>query len=78
MNQSQWNPLTIQPPDEMVEVLDENGMRARALPTYYAFHLEGSKVILCEPYWDGGWLVECQDVVFEIGTIIGWRRIPGD
>lgn len=62
-----WNPITISPPqDILVEVKDKNGNTAKAIATYYPFKIEenktgrkwGTKIIPCEPYWDGGWLVE--------------------
>ena len=77
-----WHTLEIQPPDEMVEVEDKNGNRAWAIPTYYPFRLGenktgrkwGSEVTHCEPYWDGGWMIQCEGLTSNIDSdIVRWR-----
>ena len=79
---SNWHLLDVQPPDELVEVQDENGNMAKAYPTYYPFKLGenktgrkwGSEVIHCEPYWDGGWMIECEGLESNIDSnIVRWR-----
>ena len=77
-----WHTLEIEPPDEMVEVEDKNGNRAIAIPTYYPFKFGenktgrkwGSEVIPCEPYWDGGWMIQCEGLISNIDSdIVRWR-----
>lgn len=79
---SNWHLLDVQPPDELVEVQDENGNIAKAYPTYYPFKLGenktgrkwGSEVIHCEPYWDGGWMIACEGLESNIDSnIVRWR-----
>lgn len=85
-NNKDWHTLNEQPPEEMVEVEDENGNRAMAMPTYYPFRVGknktgrkwGSEVIPCKPYWDGGWMIKCNGLTSNINSnIIRWRCCPG-
>lgn len=77
-----WNTLETPPPDTLVEVQDENGNTAMAQPTYYPFKIGpnktgrkwGSEIIHCDPYWDGGWMIQCKGLECNIeGKIIKWR-----
>lgn len=79
-----WNPITETPPDELVEVMDDHGCIGRAYPTIYPFKIERGKsgrksdykIIQCDPYWDGGWLIECEGLESKIiGRIVKWRNI---
>lgn len=79
---SNWHSLDVQPPDSLVEVQDENGNIAKAYPTYYPFKVGknktgrrwGSEIIHCEPYWDGGWMIECEGLESNIDSnIVRWR-----
>ena len=75
-----WNNLKVTPNNTAVQVIDANGNTAIAQPTYYPF-IVGSEtngkwtntITPCEPYWDGGWLVETDGLVRKIGDIVGWR-----
>lgn len=67
----------------LVEVKDEFNNMGLAEPTYYPFTVEyrpgkwNSKVIPCEPYHDGGWMV-LADNGFDSaikGDITHWREI---
>jgi hypothetical protein len=80
-----YNDLSVTPPDEMVKVIDEEGVIGYAFPTYYPFKVGesvngkkwSSPVIACEPYWDGGWLIQCKDLeIPQINNIVGWKIIP--
>ena len=81
-----WNGIDVAPPDTTVEVIDAEGRRALAEPTYYPFKVvrnpkktgkRSSDVVPCEPYWDGGWMVLCGlDLLSPVGTIVGWRSYP--
>lgn len=77
-----WHLLDVQPPDELVEVQDDNGNIAKAYPTYYPFMLDENKtggkissnVIHCEPYWDGSWMIQCEGLESNIDSnIVRWR-----
>jgi hypothetical protein len=34
-----------------------------------------SDVVSCEPYWDGGWMIQCVGLTSEIEEVIGWKLI---
>ena len=78
-----WNNLDVTPPDEYVEVKDKFGNIAMALPTYYPFHVVkksekkwDSEIIPCEPYWDGGWMIQCEGLENKLkGEVVSWRKI---
>jgi len=79
-----WKSINITPPDEMLEVIDSEGNMAKANPTYCPFKVVenqswrkwDSKIIFCEPYWDGGWMIKCNGMeIPEIKTIIKWRKL---
>ena len=86
-----WSTLDEIPPDERVEVIDINGNKAFAIPTYYPFEIvkkEGDEKKLwgwrgtpvfyedCKSRWDGGWLIECVGLTSKVtGQIVGWRAV---
>ena len=79
-----WLSLDAIPPDELVQVIDAEGNTAHAYPTWYPFKVVQnpnkvgkwtSDVVPCEPYWDGGWMVACEGLTSNIGTVIGWRSV---
>ena len=79
-----WISVKDSPPDQLLEVKDENGNTAKAYPTYYPFKIGenktgrkyGSEVIHCDPYWDGGWLIECEGLESKIDSeIVEWRYL---
>lgn len=82
-----YNSIDITPPDELVRVIDENGKIANAYPTWYPFKVVASKtksgkftsdIVSCDPYWDGGWMIEygfSEKMTDKIGRIIGWRKL---
>ena len=78
-----YNSIDITPPDELLRIIDENGKTANGIPTWYPFKVVPSKtksgkftsdIVPCEPYWDGGWMIECLMINVQIGRIIGWRK----
>lgn len=78
-----WSTVSETPPDELVKVIDKNGRKGFAYPTYYPFKTgqpTGGKwtspVIPCEPYWDGGWMVSVPKgkLISDLEEIVGWRR----
>jgi hypothetical protein len=48
------------PPNELIEVKDQQGNIAYAYPTYYPFKMDNGKVIPCAEYWDGGFMVQAK------------------
>ncbi len=79
-----WNSLEQIPPDQMIQVIDINGNTSFAQPTWYPFKVVPnpeksgkwtSDVIHCDPYWDGGWMIQSENLVSEIKEIIGWKLI---
>lgn len=82
---SGWNLIgEKKPPNELVEVIDNEGNIAQAYPTYYPFKVGenktgikwGSEVIPCNKYWDGGWLIAAKGLASNIkSNIIKWRHI---
>lgn len=70
MSKGIWNPVSINPPDEEVQVMDVHGREYLAQPTYYPFTIVRGKVTECEPYWDG-WLSRNEI----LGEIILWRSL---
>lgn len=73
-----YNSIDITPPDEFLDVIDENGVTGRAYPTFYPFKMIEGKVFHCPKYWDGGWMIECDfsDRFNEkFYRIIGWRKL---
>ena len=79
-----WRGLAETPPDELVEVIDAEGNKELAYPTWYPFKVVPnpnkvgkwtSDVVPCEPYWDGGWMIECVGLTNNVGTVVGWKPI---
>lgn len=79
-----WRGLEDTPPDELVEVIDAEGNQALAYPTWYPFKAVRkqnkvgkwtSDIVLCEPYWDGGWMIECEGLTADFSTVVGWKPI---
>jgi hypothetical protein len=71
-NERAWASCDTQPPDEWIEVIDDKGQVFIACPTFYPFRLEKKKIVMCNSYWDGGWMINSG---FEnVGDIVGWRR----
>jgi len=70
-----WNSIDIQPPDELLEVMDENGNIGEAMPTYYGFDIVDSKVVFVNKYWDGGWLIKLSISDHFDSKIIKWRTL---
>ena len=79
-----WLSLDNIPPDELVQVIDAKWNTAHAYPTWYPFKVVTnpnkvgkwtSDVVPCEPYWDGGWMIDCDGLTSNVGTIIGWRSV---
>ena len=76
-----WISVDIAPPDELVQVIDENGKTAYAYPTYYPFKVGKSQqgkwtspITPCENHWDGGWMVEILGLDMNFGTVKGWKK----
>lgn len=82
LTMSKWYGIDKTPPDKMVEVMDENGNTGNAIPTWYPFTVKPSAsskygtLEMCDPYWDGGWLVQCEGLNCTIGKIVAWREKP--
>lgn len=76
-NKKGWHTLEVEPPDKTVEIEDKNGNRAIAIPTYYPFTFDKNTcVLLCEPYWDGGWMIQCDGLESNIDSdVVRWRAI---
>ena len=86
-----WSTLDETPPDEMVEVIDINGNKAFANPTYFPFEIvkkpgdekkqwgwRGTPIFYKDgkSRWDGGWMIECVGLTSKItGQIVGWRAV---
>lgn len=76
-----WNGLDVVPDDTLVEVIDAEGHTAFAYPTWYPFKVIpqppytkwSSKIEPCDPYWDGGWMIQCVGLSSDVGTVVGWR-----
>lgn len=70
----------IQPPDLTLKVKDAEGNEGYANPTYYPFKskIGGKKgeIEMCDPYWDGGWMIDCGGL-FEsnLGTITHYEGL---
>ena len=84
MENVNYNDLSITPPNETVQVVDKKGNKGFAIPTYYLFKvgesINGKKwsspVIPCKPYWDGGWMIQCEGLEMpKINNIVGWKKI---
>lgn len=85
-----WNGLDVIPPDEVVDVIDENGIIGMAQPTYYPFELIKKDGDERKPWglratpvfyddgisrWDGGWLIYAtMSDINRIGVVVGWRK----
>ena len=79
-----WRGLDCTPPDELVEVIDADGNKTHACPTWYSFKVVPnqnkvgkwtSDVVSCEPYWDGGWMIKCVGLSNNVETVVGWKPI---
>lgn len=86
-----WNSISIIPKEELVEVIDADGNKATAIPTYFPFDvvkMQGDERKLWgwrgtpvfhennESKWDGGWMIKAVGIsIPKIGTIVGWRHI---
>lgn len=73
-----YNSIDITPPDELLRIIDENGVIGIAYPTFYHIKLIDGKVFHCPKYWDGGWMIQCdfsKKMIEKIGRIIGWRKL---
>jgi len=76
VNSNEWNNYDVQPPDEMVEVMDDFGNTALALPTFYHFKHENGQLIFVEKYWDKAWLIQSHGFQHPLkGKIAKWRKI---
>lgn len=73
-----------QPPDEVVAVRTDLGEEGVAQPTYWTFKVGKrtggkytEKITQCEPYWDGGWMVDVSDWNFDKlkGVIVEWKPL---
>lgn len=90
-NKSEWIDINDHhPPDEEVEVIDNEGVIALATPTYYPFEVKklkgdeykqwgwrGTPIFYEDGImkWDGGWMFNCSDLkMVNIGTILKWRK----
>lgn len=81
------DPFIYTPPDELVEIMDENGNIGTAFPCYYPFKIShgpktkenktGIIVTPCDPFWDESWLIAANaDFMSPIDApILGWRKI---
>ncbi len=83
-----WNSITVQPPNEMVEVRDGELNVGNATPTYYPFTVEKrpgdenkpyglrGTVIPSELNWDGGWMIHAENLISPLkGRIKEWRMV---
>jgi len=78
-----WNSINKIPPDKLLEVIDENGNIATAMPAIYPFKLNKKgkgrydfDVERCEPYWDGSWWIQGENLDNPLtGEIIKWREM---
>lgn len=84
-----WNDLVIVPPDDIVEVIDENGNIGLAQPCYYPFEVvklinddkkmwgwRGTPIFYPDgkSRWDGSWAIYLNfSTLNKIGVITGWR-----
>lgn len=83
-----WKSIKETPPEQMLEVRDEFGNEAYAEPCYYPFRVEpdpenpqtwGSKVVPCEPEWDGSWMILAENLENPLKwPIVEWRKIEQD
>lgn len=79
-----WNPISQQPPDELVSVIDKSGNLGTAFPCIYPFKVGkgtggkwSSPIIPCDPYWDGDWMVsnDVGSLSTKVDGIIGWKKL---
>ena len=79
-----WRGLADTPPDELVEVIDADGNRALAYPTWYSFKVVPnpnqigkwtSDVKPTEKNRDGGRMIKCVQLTNNVGTVVGWKPI---
>lgn len=63
------------PENDFLMVKDLEGRIAYAYPTYYPFKMVDGKVVHCDLYWDGNWLIRCNGVETpKIGKITHWKK----
>lgn len=79
---NRWHSIKKQPPDKLLQVMDEEGNIGFAYPTYYPFKTGenktgrrwGTEIIPCKPYWDGGWMIQANGLTSNITKwIVKWR-----
>lgn len=78
-----WNTKDTCPNDGVkVEVIDQNGIIASGYATWYPFKVgkrNGGKwtntITHCDPYWDGGWMIESGGLASNFDEVVGWRHI---
>ncbi len=77
-----WRSLDVTPPDKTkLELMDAIGKTAFGFATWYPFRSESMgggiynvKITHCEPYWDGGFMVDVSDLEMnKIGQVAFWR-----
>ena len=81
-----WKSIKETPPEQMLEVRDEFGNEAYAEPCYFPFKVVStgggawsSKIVPCEPEWDGSWMVQAKGLESPLkGKIVEWRKIEQD
>ena len=75
-NNDTWISMENEPPDEFLSVKDDSGNVAIAQPTYYTFKMIDKKIVFCDKYWDGGWMIKCNGLDCpEIGKITYWKHL---
>ena len=71
-----WNNLNHTPTKgKTVEVRDVFGVVAEAQPTYYTYKTIDNKIIQCDLFWDGGWMIKRSDLSKpKISKVTHWRE----
>lgn len=90
MIEKDWNNLTTTPPNDLVEVMDEEGNKAFAYPTYFPFDVVKKDGDERKPFgfrgtvvfhennemkWDGGWMVDVGMEINKVKSIKYWRPV---
>ena len=83
VDKNNWNLTSVTPPDEIVQVMFDSGDISNAKPTFYNYKFEygvdgnpwSKTVVKCPKFWDGNWLVLCENLEVPKGKIIKWKLL---
>jgi hypothetical protein len=82
---SEWNNITVLPPEDLLEVIDDKGNICKAYPRFHPYKTNSTipysqghaRIDAIDPYWDGSWIITTgtSREKMNFGRVVGWRQI---